>query len=424
LSCETCLAEEIELFFFRIKLSQAMTMLILTKELIDQQVRPLFSRVLSSHAGTAYLANHSLGRPLDSTFANISRGAGAWADHLDAAWSDEHWMGESLKFRSQIAQLLDLSDPSCVVPKTSAGQGLRAVLNSFPIDRPINVVATRGEFDSADFILKAYIEAGRANVRWVEPGGTEASVPLFDASDVLVAIDDSTDLVAVSAVMFGTGQILKGIEDIVTKAHRHGALVLVDTYHALGVFPFSMTDLGADFCVGGCYKYLRGGAGSCFLAIAPHILASGRKTLDTGWFAKRDTFKYERLDSAERGEGGDAWLESTPPVLVPYQATPGLEFTLNIGVDRIRTYTSEIVANIRETFLRADLPVFIPNIPDNWGAFALVPSNDPQGLSRKLKDHRVNTDARGNFVRFGPDILTTAEEIEQAVAAVRAETKR
>ena len=399
-----------------------MSRLPLTKDSIELEIRPLFSRVLNAHSGTAYLANHSLGRPLDATFANISRGAEAWADQLDSAWSDDQWMGESTKFRSLIAQLLGLSDYSCVVPKTSAGQGLRAVLNSFPVDRPINVVATRGEFDSADFILKAYIEAGRANIRWVELSTTEGSVPIFDASDVLAAIDDSTDLIAVSAVMFGTGQILRGIEDIVTKAHQHGALVLVDTYHALGVFPFSMADLGADFCVGGCYKYLRGGPGSCFLAIAPHILSSGRKTLDTGWFAKRDTFKYERLDSAERGPGGDAWLESTPPVLVPYQATPGLEFTLQVGVNRIRTYTSEIVANIRETFLSADLPVFMPKNADDWGAFALLPSEDPQGLNQRLKNHQVNTDARGAFVRFGPDLLTTDAEIKQAVAAVQAET--
>ncbi|MEI7985132.1 MAG: aminotransferase class V-fold PLP-dependent enzyme [Armatimonadota bacterium] len=394
----------------------------LTQAVVDQHARPLFSRVLSAHSGTAYLANHSLGRPLDASFANIARGAEAWADQLDSAWSDDHWMGESTKFRSLIAQLLGLSDYSCVVPKTSAGQGLRAVLNSFPVNQPINVVATRGEFDSADFILKAYIEADRANVRWVEPSTTEGPVPIFDTSDILAAIDDSTDLVAVSAVMFGTGQVLKGIADIVAKAHQHGALVLVDTYHALGVFPFSMADLGADFCVGGCYKYLRGGPGSCFLAIAPHILSSGRKTLDTGWFAKRDTFKYERLDSAERGPGGDAWLESTPPVLVPYQAVPGLEFTLNVGVERIRTYTSEIVSHIRETFLQADLPIFMPKNADDWGAFALLLSDDPQGLSHRLKNHQVNTDARGAFVRFGPDLLTTDAEIEQASAAVRLET--
>ena len=393
----------------------------LTREIVDREIRPQFSRVLSAHVGSAYLANHSLGRPLDASFTNIAKGATAWADLLDEAWTDDSWLGEALKYRSLVGRLLGIADPTAVVLKTSAGQGLRAVLNSFPVDQVINVVATRGEFDSADFILKAYQEAGRVNVRWVEPGTHDGPVHLFDASDVLAAIDDSTDFVAISAVMFGTGQILKDMDVIIDKAHRHGALVLVDAYHALGVFPFSMQDLGADFCVGGCYKYLRGGPGACFLAIAPHILAEGRKTLDTGWFAKKDTFGYQRHDSAERGEGGDAWLESTPPVLVPYQATPGLEFTLEIGVARIRTYMNEVLADLRETFLRADLTVFAPKNPDDWGGFALIPHDGATELSHRMKAHKVVTDARRDFVRFGPDLLTTHNEIKQAAVALKAE---
>ena len=38
-------------------------------------------------------------------------------------------------------------------------------------------------------------------------------------------------------------------------------------------------------------------------------------TLDTGWFAKKDTFLYQRPEMPEFKDGGDAWLESTPPVL-------------------------------------------------------------------------------------------------------------
>ncbi|MBS1728422.1 MAG: aminotransferase class V-fold PLP-dependent enzyme [Armatimonadetes bacterium] len=378
----------------------------LTKDLVDREIRPLFSRVLKAHEGVEYLANHSLGRPLDQTFDNIARGAALWADKLDEAWSDEHWMGEAHKYRSLIAKLLDLDDPSAVVPKTSAGQGLRAVLNSFPSDRKVNVVTTRGEFDSIDFILKTYAQQGRATVRWIEPGATEGAVPTFQAGDIIRAIDDSTDLVVVSAVFFGTGQVLQDFDQVVTKAHACGALVLLDVYHAIGVFPFSMTAFDADFCIGGCYKYLRGGPGACYLAIHPRILAEGRRTLDTGWFAKKDTFQYLRPETADTWPGGDGWLESTPPVLTAYQATPGLEFTLDVGVERIRDYTLELLDSIRESLRRRNLDVFQPQNPNQWGAYALVHSDDAPKLCDNLRTQGIVTDARGDFVRFGPDLLT------------------
>lgn len=380
----------------------------LTTQVIDKHIRPLFSRVLKAHEGIQYLANHSLGRPLDASLERIAYGAGLWADKLDEAWSDEFWSGEMATFRESIARLLCLEDAKGVVPKTSAGQGLRAVLNSFYSDRVLNVVSTRGEFDSIDFILKTYAEQGRAQVLWAPFAHNSHGVPIIEASDILNLIDDTTDLVVVSAVMFGTGQILQGLQEIIDKAHRHGALVVVDVYHALGVFPFSMRDLGMDFCIGGCYKYLRGGPGACYLAIGPWILESGRRTLDTGWFAKKDTFSYLRPETAETWPGGDGWLESTPPVLTMYQATPGLEFTLEIGVQRIREYSLELLASLRETLRSKGLEVIEPLEPEKWGAFALVHSERASALSDELKLQGIVTDARGEYVRFGPDLLSQA----------------
>ena len=55
----------------------------------------------------------------------------------------------------------------CVIPKTSAGQGLRTVLNALP-GKP-RVISTRGEFDSIDVILKQYAALQRIELRWIEP---------------------------------------------------------------------------------------------------------------------------------------------------------------------------------------------------------------------------------------------------------------
>jgi kynureninase len=124
----------------------------------------------------------------------------------------------------------------------------------------------------------------------------------------------------ISQVMFQSGQVMPGLPTIVAAAHSAGARVLLDVYHSLGVFPVDLAALDVDFAVGGSYKYLRGGPGACFLYVAPRHLDSRLATLDTGWFAKESPFTYARPDPPRFAAGGDAWLESTPPVLPLYQA--------------------------------------------------------------------------------------------------------
>src|SRR6266487_3300439 len=77
------------------------------------------------------------------------------------------WSAELLAYRTRLARLLAAPRYDCVVPRTSAGQGLRAILNSY--DSVPRVVATRGEFDSIDLILRHYAQRGRIALSLVEP---------------------------------------------------------------------------------------------------------------------------------------------------------------------------------------------------------------------------------------------------------------
>lgn len=383
----------------------------LTEEALHDHVWPLFSRTLARDSGI-YLANHSLGRPLDQTAANVQECLDLWYERMDESWEEGGWLDEMNRFRSAIAKLIGLNDKTCVVPKTSAGQGLRAVLSAFPVASPLRVVATRGEFDSIDFLLKAYAEKGRIEVRWIEPSKTEQGIPLFEGSRVLDAIEKGTDLLVLSHVAFATGQVCPSLEEAIAKAHSLGALALVDAYHAVGVMPFDMLSLDADFVIGGSYKYMRGGPGACWLAIHPRNVCL--KTLDTGWFAKRSRFGYDRPELPERAAGGDAWLESTPPVLTFYQARAGLELVSALGVDRLREYGLRQLAHLRSEFACLGVSCFHPADPTQFGAFALVPCGDAPAASDRLRELGVNTDARSNAVRFGPDILNTREELSKA----------
>lgn len=386
----------------------------LTESALQRHVAPLFARVRAAWCDRVYLANHSLGRPLDATDDDVREGMAAWYAHLGGAW--DAWEAEMQAYRARIARLLGAPRADCVVPKTSAGQGLRAILNTY--DTVPRVVATRGEFDSLDVILREYVRRGRIALTLVEPGADGA----FASDAIVAAIGARADLVVVSQVVFNTGQRIADLPMIVAAAHAAGGRILLDVYHSLAVFPVDVAALDVDYAVGGAYKYLRGGPGACFLYLHPRHLDGSLRTLDTGWFAKRDPFAYLRPDPPEYARGGDAFLESTPPVLPFYQARAGQVLALALGVPRIREHS--LALQRRLVGLVNEQAVSVAGGTDGRGAFVTITDPDAEGWSVRLRAAGVWTDARGPHLRLCPDILTTDAEIAQAAAAVAATRPR
>ena len=372
----------------------------LNEALIAQSIRPLFSRALAS-GRPIYLANHSLGRPPDRVVEDVQRALDAWYRDMGEAWDE--WLAARDRFRALTAQLVGAPSGDSVIPKTSAGQGLRAVLNLF--DAPIRVLSTDCEFDSIDFILRVYRDKGRIELTTV-PARAEALIDAMHAGP--------PQLVVVSTVLFRSGEIVAGIEDVVRSARAAGASVLLDVYHHAGVLPLDLAALDADFAVGGSYKYTRGGPGACWLYVHPRN--HSRRTLDTGWFAKDDPFGYERPDPPRFAPGGDAWMESTPPVLAPVQALAGLEFTNAIGAVRLREYhlaqKERFAAQLAQRGLRVE------GAGPQFGAFLSLAHPEATRLSAELMRRGVKTDARGDRLRLCADLLNTDDELAAASQAV------
>ena len=382
----------------------------LTEAGLQRHVAPLFSRVRAAFRDRVYLANHSLGRPLDAVDDDVREGMAAWFTRLSGAWDD--WDAEMRAYRTRLSQLLNAPRDDCVVPKSSAGQGLRAILNTF--DSVPRVVATRSEFDSLDVILREYARRGRITLVLVEPRGDGR----LDAVDIVQAIGAQADLVVVSQVIFTSGQRLADLPDIVTATHRAGGRLLLDVYHSLGVFPVDVTTLDVDLAVGGSYKYLRGGPGACYLYLHPRHLDGSLRTLDTGWFAKRNPFSYIRPDPPEYAIGGDAFLESTPPVLPFYQARAGQIFTLQMDVERLRAHS--LGMQQRLVGLLRDRGIAARGGTEDRGAFVVVVDDRAEEWAKRLQNAGIVTDARGRYLRLCPDILTTDAELTTAADGLRA----
>lgn len=381
----------------------------LNDEGIARHIAPLFSRVLTSER--IYLENHSLGRPLDAMADDVAEATALWYSKLGHAW--EQWLTEREAFRGRIAQLIGAERRDCVVPRTSAGQGLRAVLNALP-GRP-RVVTTRGEFDAVDMILKQYAALGRIEVRWVEPDEQGE----FTADALLAEAEHGADLVVVSLVMFMTGQVVSGLERLAAACHARGARLLVDLYHAVGVFPVNVQAMGADFAIGGSYKYLRGGPGAGYLYVSPRALESGLRPLDTGWFANEDMFRFQRPDPPALRAGGDAFLEGTPAVLTWYQARSGAEFARAMGVARLREYSLKQLAALRSYLAEAGVEG-VTGGDECHGAFLTIRHRRAMEAPARLDKVGVGCDARGERLRICPDCLTRDEEMRRAASAVGA----
>jgi kynureninase len=378
----------------------------LTEDPIARYVRPLFASTLAG--STIYLANHTLGRPLDQMQHDVAACAKLWSTSLRDAW--QPWLVEEQAYRAALASLLGLERPDCVIPKVSAGHALRAVLNTLPAGA--TVLTTREEFTSVAVVLAQYQAAGRLRVVFADRDGAALADALSQKTPVR--------LVVVSQVFCADAALLPHLPALNQACRVHGAALLVDCYHALGVLPVDMPALDCDYLIGGCYKYLRGGPGAAFLAITPRVAESvdngSMRPLDTGWFALQPGENAWKPGGPPLRQGGDAWLEGTPPVLTYYQARSGLEFTRAIGVERLRAYSLAQLQYLKQQLVAKGIESTGGDL--EHGAFLTVKTPDADVVVTKLKEIGVVIDARDGLLRICPDCLTTRHDIERAGMAI------
>jgi L-cysteine/cystine lyase len=100
----------------------------------------------------------------------------------------------------------------------------------------------------------------------VGPGtDPETLLARFDA-----AIDDRTRLVAVSHVLWATGEVLP-VAAIAEMAHARGAILVVDGAQSAGAIPLELSATGADVFAISAQKWLLGPEGMGAVAVSPGV---------------------------------------------------------------------------------------------------------------------------------------------------------
>jgi kynureninase len=239
----------------------------------------------------------------------------------------------------------------------------------------------------------------------------------IDPDRLLAAIDERTRLVAVSHVLFRSAYLMDA-NAICQRAHQVGALVSLDSFHAVGIVPVDVKRSKADFLTGGVLKWLCGGPGACFLYVSPDVRDQLKPAL-TGWQAHARPFAFE--DTMEFTSGPFRWLNGTPVIPALYAAAEGPKILRRAGIDAIRAKSTRLTSRLIELADARGYKVNAPRDPARRGGTVAVDVPHGYEVAQHLLSRNILVDYRvGAGIRIAPHFFSKEEEIEEAVAEIDA----
>ncbi len=379
-------------------------------------------RFLIDEPDLIYLDGNSLGRvPRDSIALMDRLVRHQWGNRLIRAWNDE-WMGLSRRIGAKLAGLIGaLPDEVIIADSTSVNlfKLIAGALKERPGRRKI--VTDSINFPSDIYILKAVADM-------IDPAYEMVILPVdngFAVSEEVLdrIIDDDTALVLLSHVMYKSSY-LYDMERITEIAHRRDAMILWDLSHSAGVVPMTCHDTGVDLAVGSTYKYLNGGPGAPAFLYVRDDLQSRLVNPISGWFGHKKQFFFDT--EFEPATGIDRYLTGTPSILSLAMIEPGVDLTLEAGMDPIRAKSfkqSEYLVSLWENEL-ASLG-FKLNSPRNGarrGSHVSFGHTEGYRIDQAIREEKqVISDFRmPDNIRLGiAPLYTTYEELHTAVHALR-----
>lgn len=370
-------------------------------------------------AKKTYLINNSLGAMPRGVYGALKEYADTWAEDGVEAWHD--WLPMVTATGDLVGKIVNA--PSGTVMMHQNVSTLSAIIAT-----ALDFTGARNKvvYDELNFPSVHYV--------WKEQERRGAKVELVKSDDgltvpterLLAAIDEKTVVVPVSLVQFRSAAI-QDAKAIVEKAHKVGAIVVLDTYQGVGTVPVDVQALDVDFLVGGSVKWLCGGAGAAYLYANP-----GRtKALEpaaTGWFSHAAPFAFE-MGRIRYAPDVHRFMGGSPSVPALYSARSGYEIIAKVGVPAIREKSKRQTKRLLEKALEMGLEVNSPRDAEIRGGTVVVDFPGAEAACAELVarkfvvDYRkpstsvLGTPLKGG-IRISPHFYNSDDECDAALAEI------
>jgi selenocysteine lyase/cysteine desulfurase len=324
---------------------------------------------------------------------------------------------EAATLRAAAAYLGGAPTDVALTESTTVGLGL--LYNGIAVRPGQEILTTSHDFAATHDALR---------YRAARLGTTPRFVSLYQASavasegamvDALVAaVTPRTRIVAVTWVHSNTGVKLpiRAIAEALAvenagRSEADRALLCVDGVHGLGVDETRVAELGCDFFVSGCHKWLFGPRGTGLVWGTPRAWRSASPTIPT--------FSDQRTPGGLHTPGGFHAFEHR------WALAEAFVFQLAIGRERVAARIDELSRQAKEGL--AAMPHVRLHTPLAAAVSAglvcfEVAGLAPRAVVARLRDRGIVatvTPYATQYARLAPGLLNTHEEVDAALAAVR-----
>lgn len=294
----------------------------------------------------------------------------------------------------------------------------------------INIIARSLAFAPGDEVLSSNHEYGAVDRTWryvCERQGARLvhqriALPVASTADVVeqlwAGVTPRTRVISLSQITSPTALILP-IAAICQRARDAGILTVIDGAHAPGQLDLSLDQLGADFYVGNCHKWLCAPKGAGFLYAHPARQAL-LEPLVVGWgWQAASPGPSQFLDYFEQIGTNDLSAYLSVPAAIDFQAAHEWP-TVRSGCHALLAQACERIGAL------TGLPPISPATPDWWVQMCSIPlpSDTDPALGQTLWERDqievpiVAWEDRV-FVRVSIQAYNTTQDVDALVNALQ-----
>jgi selenocysteine lyase/cysteine desulfurase len=233
------------------------------------------------------------------------------------------------------------------------------------------------------------------------------------------------DLVYLSQVFFNSGFAVADLPGLVGAVRGDDALIVVDGYHAFCAVPTALASVeDRIFYVGGGYKYAQAGEGFGYL----HVPAGCRlRPVNTGWFSRFSALTAAPGPGVEYPDDGFRFWGATFEPTGAYRFNAAMDLLVEEGITveaihaHVRALQERMLDGLEGSPAGA-LPVgtlVTPRDLRQQGHFLTFRLPGAPALHEALRARKVETDLRGDRIRFGFGVYHEPGDVELLLERLR-----